>query len=453
MPVDLILYVQRGRSSTHAACERCNRHQSRRQFRHSASGSLPCFNSSELFKFVCIVHRVLGRTCNNWAAKEKLPTSIMDGNKDDAEICLQMAASALSTGNTAKAVRLLEKSRRMYPLPELQNRLEQAIERANPNPIPPSKVSPSSSKPSPKMREEEQPAVREPTAEMLAAVKRIRQLRGKSHYEVLGLDHSCDEVQIKKSYRKLALRLHPDRNFADGAGEAFKRVGQAFMTLSDSKKRAYYDQTGADDPGQLPSQTTMRRRRTARTSRNGSRYHYQEHFNVNEMDADELFEFLFTNSNEGDNIFRAQAQATQRDLSFWERFKPIIILFAVIIMSMVVADNNTGPSYSLYHSSYYNVKRFTRNDVAYFVSRNFDSLSVKKRRRLEEEVDWTAFQSYRRKCVEENKYADALLQRSQGWFVGSEKRRKLQKLYETFQKPWCAKALNLRTLLNRQKRW
>ncbi|KAK4336520.1 hypothetical protein RND71_044236 [Anisodus tanguticus] len=54
------------------------------------------------------------------------------------------------------------------------------------------------------------------------------------------------EAEIKKKYRKLALALHPDKNKAPGAIEAFKAVGNAFAVLSDKDKRKQYDMYGSE---------------------------------------------------------------------------------------------------------------------------------------------------------------------------------------------------------------
>lgn len=66
-------------------------------------------------------------------------------------------------------------------------------------------------------------------------------------YEVLGVGKTASEDDIKKAYRKLAMKYHPDRNQGDKAKEAeeqFKEAKEAYEILSDSKKRAAYDQYG-----------------------------------------------------------------------------------------------------------------------------------------------------------------------------------------------------------------
>ena len=69
----------------------------------------------------------------------------------------------------------------------------------------------------------------------------------KDYYEVLGVPKDADESTIKKAYRKLAMKYHPDRNPDNKDAEAkFKEIGEAYEVLSDPDKRAAYDRMGHD---------------------------------------------------------------------------------------------------------------------------------------------------------------------------------------------------------------
>ena len=78
-----------------------------------------------------------------------------------------------------------------------------------------------------------------------------RVMAKKDYYEVLGVDRTASEVEIKKVYRKLALKYHPDKNPDDKeAEERFKEIAEAYEHLSDSDKKATYDQFGHRQQGQ-----------------------------------------------------------------------------------------------------------------------------------------------------------------------------------------------------------
>jgi molecular chaperone DnaJ len=67
----------------------------------------------------------------------------------------------------------------------------------------------------------------------------------RDYYEVLGVEKSASEAEIKKAYRKLAIQYHPDKNPGDKeAEEKFKEAAEAYSVLSDKDKRARYDQFG-----------------------------------------------------------------------------------------------------------------------------------------------------------------------------------------------------------------
>lgn len=78
------------------------------------------------------------------------------------------------------------------------------------------------------------------------------------YYDILGVDRNASEEELKKAYRKKALKYHPDRNHGDKKAEAhFKEINEAYAVLSNSEKRSNYDRfghAGVDTGGFDPSQ-------------------------------------------------------------------------------------------------------------------------------------------------------------------------------------------------------
>jgi len=69
---------------------------------------------------------------------------------------------------------------------------------------------------------------------------------GKDYYKILGISKGASDDDIKKAYRKLALKYHPDKNKEAGAEEKFKEVAEAYEILSDPKKKEIFDKYGED---------------------------------------------------------------------------------------------------------------------------------------------------------------------------------------------------------------
>lgn len=69
---------------------------------------------------------------------------------------------------------------------------------------------------------------------------------GKDYYKVLEIPRNASEQEIKKAYRKMALKYHPDKNKSPGAEERFKDIAEAYEVLSDSQKREVFDKYGEE---------------------------------------------------------------------------------------------------------------------------------------------------------------------------------------------------------------
>jgi DnaJ family protein B protein 12 len=219
----------------------------------------------------------------------------MEVNKEQAEKCKTIGASALKQAQYDRAVKFFKKSLHLYPLPGVEALLTTAERMAkgessshsnsngsstsnhtNTNGASSSTHSSSSyhaggasasasssssstrrpapspaSAPAPSSRSAPASGGRACTPAMEETVDRILKAkeggRG-AHYRVLGIDPKATENEIKKAYRKTAIKVHPDKNSAPQSDEAFKAVGLAYATLSDPQKRTIYDRYGEEDP-------------------------------------------------------------------------------------------------------------------------------------------------------------------------------------------------------------
>ncbi|KAK9060726.1 hypothetical protein SSX86_021432 [Deinandra increscens subsp. villosa] len=210
----------------------------------------------------------------------------MDGNKDDALRCLKIGKDALGLGDRSRALKFISKAQRLDPSLPVDDLLSN-LETDRPADESPSKPAPDGAGDTSGVRR------RVPltgsssgpgsgtgtyTQEQIAIVSEIK--RKKDYYEILGLEKSSSVEDIRKAYRKLSLKVHPDKNKAPGSEEAFKKVSKAFQCLSDEESRKQYDVIGSDEP------VVYERRAARRGNSNG--FYYD-----GDVDAEEIFRNFF----------------------------------------------------------------------------------------------------------------------------------------------------------------
>jgi DnaJ family protein B protein 12 len=165
-------------------------------------------------------------------------------NKDEALKCLNISKTKYRSGDSSGAMKFAEKGKRLFDCTEINQWIQFLKE--NPTPSTPKQKLNKAKEEKQEKKEEEQPS-RPYTPDQVSGIKKILDCKKKGDlYGIFGLEKSCSDNDIKKAYRKMALRFHPDKCGAPGTDDAFKAIGHAWTVLGDSDKRANYDQYGID---------------------------------------------------------------------------------------------------------------------------------------------------------------------------------------------------------------
>lgn len=136
-------------------------------------------------------------------------------------------------------------------------------------------------------------------------------LNEKDYYKILGVDKTSTTEEIRKAYKRLAIKYHPDKNKQNKSEEVFKKISHAFSVLSDENKRQNYDNFGHEDG----------------FSGNQSSNSFQKRYNQEDIDPFFIFQTMFGDgfqfgsnsfseftmySTDGDTIYFTNSNSNER---------------------------------------------------------------------------------------------------------------------------------------------
>ncbi|KAG4306249.1 hypothetical protein PORY_000237 [Pneumocystis oryctolagi] len=375
----------------------------------------------------------------------------MEVNKDEAERCLEIAKKKWNQGDREGAIKFSKKSISLFFLQESKDFLSflessPGVSSSHQDDLKSSqKMSSSSSETFMKKPEQSksfcaengESGKRHYTPKQKAIVDRVRKCKHTAYYEILDIKKTADDSEIKKSYRKLALLLHPDKNSVPGADEA------AFQILSDPQKRAAYDKYG-DDLGSRAADMSG-----SGFSRTGGLF-------GEEIDPQDLFNMFFgggtgfsfssgsnpfvasfggpqirvhhfgrSRSRAGSNRHQEQANISS-GISTLIQLLPFIIVVVFSVLSSFAGffssafsffGSNT-PSYSMTPSPPFTEARYTYyHHIPYFVDPlKVSSLSQVKLSRLDKKVEVNYINALRVNCEYEIEERKRRMEQAYGFF-------------------------------------
>ncbi|KAM8806232.1 dnaJ homolog subfamily B member 12 [Eudromia elegans] len=351
----------------------------------------------------------------------------MESNRDEAERCIGIALVAAKAGQPERARRFLEKAQRLYPSQRVRVLLESLDKSQQPPKGQPqareSHKQPSGDFPSAN-GEAGGEAPKGYTQDQVDAVKRVKQC--KDYYEILGVNREASDEDLKKAYRKLALKFHPDKNHAPGATEAFKAIGNAYAVLSNAEKRKQYDQFGDE-------------------KLNPARHGHADFHRGFEADIspEDLFNMFFGGGFPSSNVHvysngrmrytyhqRQDRREHQGDggLGLFVQLMPILILIIVSALSQMMVSS---PPYSLSHrpSVSHTHRRVTEHlKVVYYVSESFaEEYTGANLKNVERSVEDDYIANLRNNCWKEKQQKEGLLYRAR-YFGDSDLYQRAQKM-------------------------
>ncbi|XP_051871001.1 dnaJ homolog subfamily C member 18-like [Pristis pectinata] len=312
----------------------------------------------------------------------------MRKKQEEAERCIEAARRCLKCGDTEKALQFLYWAQQRHPTQRAKALINSIIRNQCTADWTNAKEVDDSTTKSSKLNkcvngntpEDTSDAAKSYTQEQFEGVQRIK--RCKNYYEILGVDRSADEEDLKKSYRKLALKFHPDKNCAPGATDAFKAIGNAYAILSNPEKRKQYDQRREES-------TTIRS-----PCANSSSYYREFEADITPEDVFNMFFggrfptgniHAYTNGGATyTHIYRRRRHMNERAeeeeqenriQGTYSAFVQLLPIFILVLVSLVAQLMVTNPPYSLHYkpSLGHILSRETEHlKVTYFVDKGFE---------------------------------------------------------------------------------
>ncbi|XP_077380874.1 dnaJ homolog subfamily B member 14 [Festucalex cinctus] len=344
----------------------------------------------------------------------------MEGNRDEAEKCINIASKAIEAGDKEKALKFLKKAEKLFPTPRAKALLEALTRNGSSAANGVHRRRPAEDGGAHAAKERTESSAESSkvfTQEQVEGVQRIK--RCKDYYEVLGVTKEASEDELKKAYRKLALKFHPDKNHAPGATDAFKKIGNAYAVLSNPTKRRQYDLTGSEEPSG-PGHSH------GGGGGGGGGFDFHRGFEA-DITPEDLFNMFFgggfpsssaqsfTNgrtsySHHADYRQERTEERGDGGFSMFIQLMPIVVLILVSILSQMMVS---PPPYSLYSrpSTGQTVKRQTENlQVDYYVTRDFKSeYKAAALQQIEKSVEEDYVTNVRNTCWKERQTKTDLL--------------------------------------------
>lgn len=296
----------------------------------------------------------------------------MEGNKDEALRCIGIAKEAIASGNKERGLKFIKIAQRLNPSLPVDDLLAKCETLSSTSTGSSNGKKHFDNGKNKVEFSEVSNGERNYTEEHVQLISQIK--RTNDYYGILGVEKSCSVEEIRKAYKKLSLKVHPDKNKVPGSEEAFKKLCKAFKCLSDDMSRREYDQTGLAEGFEYNQQHNVRRRRR----RNGYGAYGHDIFD-DEFDPHEIFRSFFCQNQmfRQSHVYRTGPTRHQEREDFGGTWPNVVLLLQILPFLLIIVLAYlpfSEPDYSLQKNHAYPFEKMTENyGVEFYVkSPEFD---------------------------------------------------------------------------------